>query len=144
MSTLYNVLSEFGTQEDDKGIVLGSSSSRLCGVGEVMVDVLSRGYGDGKKHADIDKAIEEINKGKLSEYRTSWTASRWDARNATDDIIKHGQGKVWPTGNVVAGDKFYYIEVSNDPSDHDESVWFRLERDKLSNGGINPVLSSIQ
>lgn len=144
MSTVRDVLSEFGTVDSDGGIVLGSGSNRLCGIGQTLEDVLSRGYSDGKKHPDIDKAIKEIREGKLSKFKTSWTASAWDARNATDDWIKWGQGKVWPTGNVVAGDKYYYIEVANDPSDHDESCWFKVERNKLNNGGIHPVLSSVQ
>lgn len=142
MDTINALLKNFATMSDDGGFNLGRSYDRLTGIGAVMEDVLSRGYNDGKKHSKIDTAINHLKgSGSLSKFRNTWTSSIFDSRNYTDDIFP--DRKVYPTGNVVAGDKYYYIEVSNDATDTDESVWFKIERDKMSNGGINPVLSSI-
>lgn len=144
-NTVYNLLSHFGTKTSDGGVILSSRKDRLCGVGEVMDDVLSRGYADGVKHPSIDRALEQLRSGALSKYRTSWTAGSFDIRNETDDAgwYTSGQSEFWPTGNVLTGGKYYYIEVSNDPSDNDECCWFKVERDIKNGGGINPVLSSI-
>lgn len=142
MSTINDILGQFAVKDDDGGFNLGSAYNRLTGIGAVMEDVLSKAYADGKKHPDVDKAIEQLkDKGSLSRYRNSWSAGAFDLRNNTDDWFP--DRKVYPTGNVVAGDKYYYIEVANDATDHDESVWFKIERNKLNKGGIHPGLSSI-
>lgn len=146
MTTINNILKEFTTQDEDGGFNLGSSYDRLTGIGAVMEDVLSKAYVDGGGHPQVDKAIKHLkDNGSLSKYRNSWTASIWDARNETDDEWWTGGAphKVYPTGNVVAGDKYYYIEVANDATDTDESIWFKVERNKVKHGGINPALSSI-
>ena len=133
-----------GIQDEDGGINI-TRRDRLCGVGEVMEDVLARGYIDGVKHPSIDNAIKELKSGALNKYRKAWTAGSFDNRNWTDSGFWQwgGATKFWPTRNVVTGDKYYYIEVANDPTDHDECCWFRVERDKARGGGINPVLSGI-
>ena len=144
-TTTQNLLRELGGIQDEDGGINISRRDRLCGVGEVMEDVLARGYTDGVKHPSIDKAIKELKSGDLSMYRKAWTTGSFDIRNWTDSGFWQwgGASKFWPTGNVVTGDKYYYIEVANDPTDHDECCWFRVERDKAKGGGINPVLSGI-
>ena len=144
-TTTQNLLRELGGVQDSDGGVTISRRERLCGVGEVMEDVLARGYMDGVKHPSIDKAMKELKSGSLNKYRKAWTAGSFDNRNWTDSGFWQwgGASKFWPTGNVVTGDKYYYIEVANDPTDHDECCWFRVERDKAKGGGINPVLSGI-
>jgi hypothetical protein len=144
-TTTQNLLRELGGIQDEDGGINVSRRDRLCGVGEVMEDVLARGYMDGVKHPSIDKAIKELKSGALNKYRKAWTAGSFDNRNWTDSGFWQwgGASKFWPTGNVVTGDKYYYMEVANDPTDHDECCWFRVERDKTKGGGINPVLSGI-
>lgn len=144
-TTTQNLLRELGGIQDEDGGINITRRDRLCGVGEVMEDVLARGYIDGVKHPSIDNAIKELKNGALNKYRKAWTAGSFDNRNWTDSGFWQwgGAAKFWPTGNVVTGDKYYYIEVANDPTDHDECCWFRVERDKTRGGGINPVLSGI-
>ena len=144
-TTTQNLLRELGGIQDEDGGINITRRDRLCGVGEVMEDVLARGYIDGVKHPSIDNAIKELKSGALNKYRKAWTAGSFDNRNWTDSGFWQwgGATKFWPTGNVVTGDKYYYIEVANDPTDHDECCWFRVERDKARGGGINPVLSGI-
>lgn len=145
MTTATNILKQFGTVTSDGGVVLSAHRNRMTGIGQVMEDVLTRGYNDGKKHKSIDNAIKHLKSGSLSKYRPSWTAGSFDIRNEVDDAgwYTSGNKEFWPTGNVVSGDKYYYIEISNSPTDHDECCWFRLERDKVAGGGINPVISSL-
>lgn len=142
-----NVLTSFlrnlgGTPASDGGTNV--NKSRLCGVGEVMADVLSRGVSNNTD-PEIKNAIEQLTEGTLSKYSKQWTAGSFDLRNATDDwwIFNSGNSQFWPTGNVIPGHKYYYIEVANDPSDRDECCWFKIERDVAKGGGINRTLSNI-
>ena len=142
MSTVNDILKEFGTVSEDGGVTLSTNYNRLCGVGSVMTDLLSRANADGRKHSKVDAALKHFQKsGNLKYSVNSWTAGAFDSRNNTDDWFP--DNKVYATGNVVAGDKYYYIEVSNDPSDNSECCWFKVERNSERNGGINQVLSSI-
>ena len=145
MTTASNLLKQFGTPTGDGGVVLGAHRNRMTGVGEVMEDVLTRGYNDGKEHKSIDNALKHLKSGNLAKYRPSWTAGAFDIRNEVDDSTwwTSGNKEFWPTGNVVSGDKYYYVEISNSPTDHDECCWFKVERDKVAGGGINPVISSL-
>lgn len=145
MTTASNLLKQFGTPTGDGGVVLGAHRNRMTGVGEVMEDVLTRGYNDGKQHKSIDNALKHLKSGNLAKYRPSWTAGNFDIRNEVDDDTwwTSGNKEFWPTGNVVSGDKYYYVEISNSPTDHDECCWFKVERDKVKGGGINPVISSL-
>ncbi len=140
-STLNAILREVGggSPAEDGGTIV--DRSRLCGVGEVMADVLRRGNYDGKKHKDVDAAIEALTTGSLKEYGKSYTASNWDLRNSTDDWMQPSE--FWPTGRVLSGDKYYYIEVADDKEDRDECCWFKVERDTAKGGGFHPTLSSI-
>ena len=142
MSTVNGILKEFGAVSEDGGITLSTNYKRLCGVGSVMTDLLSRANADGRKHSKVDAALKHFQKsGNLKYSVNSWTAGAFDSRNNTDDWFP--DNKVYATGNVVAGDKYYYIEVSNDPTDNSECCWFKVERNSERNGGINQVLSSI-
>ena len=143
----YNILTSFlrnlgGIPSSDGGTNV--DKKRLCGVGEVMADVLSRGVSD-KTDKEIQSAIEQLTTGNLKKYSKQWTAGSFDLRNATDDwwIGNSGNSEFWPTGNVVSGNRYYYIEVANDPNDRDECCWFKVERDVAKGGGINKTLSNI-
>lgn len=142
MSTVNGILKEFGTVSEDGGVTLSTNYNRLCGVGSVITDLLSRANADGRKHSKVDAALKHFQEsGNLKYSVNSWTAGSFDSRNNTDDWFP--DNKVYPTGNVVAGDKYYYIEVSNDPTDNSECCWFKVERDSEHHGGVNQVLSSI-
>lgn len=145
MNVITGLLKNYGTITENGALKIGSQhkSKRLCGIGEVMEDVLTRGYNDGRKHNSIDKAIKELTSGGLKDYRKSWTCGNFDFRNSTDASWQWGDSELYPTGNVLPGDKYYYVEVSNDAQDHDECCWLKLERDKVNGGGFNNVISGL-
>lgn len=142
--TLTRLLRELGGSETSNGGT-AVNKSRMCGIGEVLTDVLQRGYADGQKHKDIDDAIKELTSGRLSKYQKSYTAGAFDIRNEVDDTnpLFSGESDFWPTGRVVSGNKYYYIEIANDQTDRDECCWFKVERDVMNGGGIHPTISSI-
>lgn len=118
---------------------------RLCGVGEVMQDVLYRGYADGKKHEKIAAALKLFDEDRLGKYKKSWTSGSFDIRNEVDDtmLFNGNEQELYATGNVLSGSRYYYIEVSNSPTSDDECCWFKVNRDVANGGGIDPVESSI-
>lgn len=144
-STVTGLLRELGGHAGSNG---GThvDRQRLCGVGTVMQDILTRGLLNDGNNRTIKKALNRFNNNSdLGKYNVSWTAGTWDVRNETDDggWWNHNNDELYATGNVVSGANYYYIEVANDPTDYDESCWFKVERDVQNGGGINPTISSI-
>ena len=60
MSTVNGILKEFGAVSEDGGITLSTNYKRLCGVGSVMTDLLSRANADGRKHSKVDAALKHF------------------------------------------------------------------------------------
>ena len=144
-STLVGFLKELGGHiGSDGGVYV--DRQRLCGVGTVMRDVLARGLANNPSNKTIKNAINRFDeKDDLGQYNVSWTSGTWDIRNETDDVAwwNHNNDELYPTGNVVSGNNYYYIEVANSPNDYDECCWFKVERDVQNGGGISPTISSI-
>lgn len=143
IQTLTSILRNIGGSDSGDGGTY-VRRDRLCGIGNVMNDVLSRGMYNGKTTQAIKDAKNRLTEGDLKSYGVSWTSGAFDIRNEVDDVMWFNSNKspMYPTGNVVSGNDNYYIEVSNSPSDFDECCWVKVERDKVNGGGISPTLSS--
>lgn len=144
MNTINELLKNIGNAGNNGGVYV--TRDKLCGVGDVMKDVLSRGIANGKPNKSIEKAISLFDgKGILSQYNKSWTSSSFDVRNETDDTMpfNSNNSELFPTGKVLSGHRYYYIEVANNPNDFDECCWIKIDRNIDAGGGTHPQISSI-